>query len=62
MSTPESQKADIPPAESESAAVPQTEEEQRIVDLIKAGLQSGQPLPVDEAFFQRLLKRVPPGR
>jgi hypothetical protein len=50
---------------SESTAqpdMPQTEEEKRVVQLVKAGLDSGPPIPADDDFFQRLLKRIPSDR
>jgi len=57
MSTPDPGKAaktDVP--------APQTAEEQKIIDLVQAGLASGPPLPVDDEFFRRLLKRIQPER
>jgi len=40
----------------------QVEEEQKIIELVKAGLASGPAIPVDDEFFQRLLKRIQPER
>jgi hypothetical protein len=42
--------------------VPQTEEERKFVELVKAGLASGPPIPVDDKFFQHLMKRIQPER
>ena len=44
------------------APASQVEEEQKIIELVKAGLASGPAIPVDDEFFQRLLKRIQPER
>ncbi len=62
MNKPNVNDAASPPEPAVAPDVPQTEEERRIVELIKAGLESGSPVPMDDAFFQRLLKRVPSDR
>jgi hypothetical protein len=37
---------------------PRNEEDQRVYDLVKAGLDSGEPIPVDAAYFARLRARI----
>lgn len=37
---------------------PRNEEDQRVYDLVTAGQNSGEPIPVDAAYFARLRARV----
>ncbi len=38
------------------------EEEKRVLELVKEGLESGPSILVDEAFFERLRSRISPKR
>ncbi|WP_035057779.1 hypothetical protein [Andreprevotia chitinilytica] len=37
---------------------PRNEEDQRVYELVTAGIESGEPIPVDESFFARLRARI----